>query len=174
MILPVPDKIEVLDKHHARRSFACGNSELDDYLQRFARQHSQNRVSRTYVAVRDTTILGYYSLAMSAIRIENLPEKHHSKFPHYPLPVARLARLAVDQKFQKKGLGSLLLADALMRCLTLSAEIGMIGVVVDAKDLRAKQWYERFEFEQLSDSSLKLWISLPSLKSMVSSVSTVP
>ena len=158
-----PDAIEILDKHHDRKPFSCGNSELDDYLKRLVRQHGQNRVSRTYVAVKDRIILGYYSLAMSAIPKEHLPEKYRSRFPHYPLPVARLARLAVDQKFQHHGLGALLLADALLRCLQLSEEIGMIGVLVDAKNEVAKQWYERFEFEHFPDHPLKLWIPLSAL-----------
>ena len=82
---------------------------------------------------------------MSAIRKENLPAKQLSRFPNFPLPVARLARLAVDTRLQRQGLGELLLADALQRCLRLSEEIGMIGVVVDAKNNpTTKAWHFRF------------------------------
>lgn len=154
----LPDAIEILNKNHERKAFSCGNSELDDYLRRLARQHGQNRVSRTYVATNKRTILGYYSLAMAAIGKDHLPEKYHSKFPNYPLPVARLARLAVDEKFQNRGLGTLLLADALLRCTQLSEAIGMIGVLVDAKNEEARHWYERFEFEHFPDHPLTLWI----------------
>ena len=89
---------------------------------------------------------------------KNLPAKQLSRFPNFPLPVARLARLAVDKRHQRQGLGELLLADALQRCLRLSEEIGMIGVVVDAKDETARGWYERYEFERLPDSPLTLWL----------------
>ena len=150
--------IEPLAKKHDRRAFSCGVGELDEYLRRFARQHADANVSRTYVAVDDMAIRGFYSLAMSGIRKENLPVKHASRFPNFPLPVARLARLAVDLRHQRQGLGELLLADALQRCLRLSAEIGMIGVIVDAKDERARGWYERYEFERLPDSPLTLWL----------------
>ena len=95
---------------------------------------------------------------MSGIRKENLPAKHVSRFPNFPLPVARLARLAVEIRHQRQGIGDLLLADALQRCLRLSVEIGMIGVIVDAKDERARGWYERYEFERLPDSPLTLWV----------------
>ena len=131
---------------------------LDEYLQRFARQHANAKVSRTYVATDVSTILGFYALAMSAIRRENLPSRHLSRFPNFPLPVARLARLAVDVHHQRQGIGELILADALQRCLLLSEEIGMIGVVVDAKDERARGWYERYEFERLPDLPLTLWL----------------
>jgi predicted N-acetyltransferase YhbS len=95
---------------------------------------------------------------MSGFRKENLPAKHLNRFPNFPLPVARLARLAVAIRHQRQGLGGLLLADALQRCLRLSVEIGMIGVIVDAKDEQARGWYERFEFERLPDSPLTLWL----------------
>ena len=158
MTARLPAAIEALDTRHDRRGFSCGDSELDSYLKRFARQHAAANVSRTYVAANGATIMGYYSLAMSAIRKDQLPAVYQSRFPNYPLPVARLARLAVDQRYQRQGLGELLLADALSRCLRLSEEIGMVGVVVDAKHERARWYYERFEFERFPDSPLTLWL----------------
>ena len=163
MTAGLPEAIEALDTRHDRRSFSCGDSELDGYLKRFARQHAAAKVSRTYVAANGATILGYYSLAMSAIRKDQLPDAYQSRFPNYPLPVARLARLAVDQRFQRQGLGELLLADALSRCLRLSEEIGMVGVVVDAKHERARRYYERFEFERFPDSPLTLWLPMAAI-----------
>ena len=150
--------IEPLASSHDRRAFSCGVAALDEYLQRFARQHANANVSRTYVAADGSAILGFCSLAMSAISRENLPSKHLSRFPNFPLPVARLARLAVDRRHQRQGIGEMILADALQRCLRLSEEIGMIGVVVDAKDERARGWYERYEFERLPDLPLTLWL----------------
>lgn len=150
--------IEQLSSEHDRRSFSCGVDALDEYLRRFARQHAAANISRTYVAADGVAIHGYYSLAMAAVRRDNLPARHADRFPNFPLPVARLARLAVAEKHQRKGLGELLLANALQRCLRLSEEIGMVGVVVDAKDERARRWYERYEFEWLPDSPLTLWL----------------
>ena len=103
---------------------------------------------------------------MSGIRKENLPARCLARFPNFPLPVARLARLAVALPHQRQGLGELLLADALQRCLRLSAEIGMIGVFADAKDERARGWYERYEFERLPDSSLTLWIPTAAIEKL--------
>lgn len=166
MTAGLPVTIEPLSTHHDRRSFSCGVGPLDDYLRRFARQHAATNVSRTYVAVDTLAIRGFYSLAMSGIRKENLPTKHSSRFPNFPLPVARLARLAVDLRYQRQGLGDLLLADALQRCLRLSAEIGMVGVIVDAKDENARGWYERYEFERLPDSPLTLWLPTAAIEKL--------
>lgn len=150
--------IEPLAAKHDRRDFSCGVPALDQYLQRYARQHADANVSRSYVAASGVAIRGFYSLAMAGIRRENLPEKHAGRFPNFPLPVARLGRLAVDSRHQRQGLGELLLVDALQRCLQVSETIGMIGVIVDAKDEQARGWYERYEFERLPDSPLTLWL----------------
>ncbi|WP_077732827.1 GNAT family N-acetyltransferase [Methylocaldum sp. 14B] len=74
------------------------------------------------------------------------------------MPVARLARLAVDHRYQKRDLGERLLADALSRCFRLSEEIGLIGVVVDAKHEQARRYDERFEFERFPDAPLTWWL----------------
>jgi len=151
-------RIESLNPGHDRLGFSCGDIELDGYLQRFARQHMASNISRTYVASQGTAILGYYSLAMAAIQNAQLPERYMGRFPRFPLPVARLARLAVDLRHQRQGLGEWLLADALYRCHRLAGEIGMVGVIVDAKHEQAKAYYQRFEFEALPDSPLTLWL----------------
>lgn len=150
--------IEPLATRHDRRIFSCGVEALDLYLRRFARQHAQANISRTYVAVNGTTVRGFYSLSMSGIRRDNLPEKYWTRFPNFPLPIARLARLAVDLSHQRQGLGELLLSDALQRCLQISVSIGMLGVIVDAKDEPARAWYERYEFERLPDAPQSLWL----------------
>jgi len=157
-------RIEALSGNHDRRAFSCGVPALDEYLRRYARQHAKTNVSRTYVAAEGRAIRGYYSLAMAAISKQNPPDRHKGRFPRHPLPVARLARLAVDIHHQRQGLGELLLADALRRCLRLSAEIGMIGVIVDAKDELARGWYQRYEFECLPDTPLTLWLPMDALQ----------
>ena len=148
---------------HDRRNFSCGEPALDDYLRRLARQHAESKISRTYVGVRGERILGYYSLTMSAIRKEQLPEQYRKRFPNFPVPVARLVRLSVDQREQGKGLGKLLLMDALYRCYRLSDEIGSVGVVVDAKHARAQSYYRQFNFEEFPDTPMTLWLPIAAI-----------
>lgn len=156
-------QIEPLASLHDRRNFSCGEPALDEYLRRFARQHAESRISRTYVCAKAELILGYYSLAMSAIRKEQLPEQHQKRFPNYPVPVARLARLCVDQRQQGKGMGKLLLMDALYRCYRLSGEIGSVGVIVDAKHAQAQNFYRQFDFETFPETPLTLWLPIAAI-----------
>ena len=103
---------------------------------------------------------------MSGIRRENLPEKYLNRFPNFPLPVARLTRLAVDLNHQRQGQGELLLADASQRCQHISESIGTLGVIVDARDERARGWDERYELERLPDSPLALWLPTAAIPRM--------
>ena len=154
-------RIELLAKNHDRRSFVSGEPLLDDYLRRLARQHADAKISRTYVGIEGVEgdrILEYYTLAMAAIRREQLPQAYRKRFPNYPVPIARLARLAVDESQQGKGLGKLLLMDALYRCHRLSEEIGSVGVVVDAKNARVQSFHGRMNFKKFPETPLTLWL----------------
>lgn len=159
-------RIESLHNSHDRRRFDCGNSALNDYLRRYARQHADANISRTYVACEEQRICGYYSLAMAAIKKQQLPSQYHKRFADYPVPMARLARLAVDVGYQGQGIGKLLLLDALYRCLELSRNIGMAGVIVDAKHEQAQAFYQNFEFETFPDSALTLWLPTGAIQTL--------
>jgi GNAT superfamily N-acetyltransferase len=167
--MPIDWRIEPLQRDHDRARFGCGEPSLDEYLARFARQNQESGVARTFVAVRDADparILGYYSLAVGAVDKANLPPPAARRFPNFPLPIARLARLAVDLSQQGKGLGEDLLLDALSRCLRVSEEVGIAAVLIDAKHERAKAFYARYEFDSLPDHPLTLWLPLAALRKL--------
>jgi GNAT superfamily N-acetyltransferase len=167
--MPADWRVEPLQRGHDRARFSCGEPALDEYLARFARQNEESGVTRTFVAVRDdepARILGYYSLAVGAIDKANLPSAAARRFPNFPLPVARLARLAVDRSQQGKGLGEDLLLDALSRCLRVAEDVGITAVLIDAKHERAKAFYARYEFDALPDHPLTLWLPLAALRKL--------
>jgi GNAT superfamily N-acetyltransferase len=83
---------------------------------------------------------------------------------HYPIPVAIIARLAVDQRHQKRGLGPALLRDALRRVTLASEQLAVRAVVVHAIDQRAVQFYEHFGFRALSASPPTLMVTLGELR----------
>jgi GNAT superfamily N-acetyltransferase len=170
--MPIDWRVEPLQRSHDRARFDCGEPALDEYLARFARQNQESGVARTFVAVRDAEparILGYYSLAVGAIDKANLPPAAAQRFPNFPLPIARLARLAVDRSQQGKGLGEDLLLDALSRCLRVAKDVGIAAVLIDAKHERAKAFYMRYEFDGLPDHPLTLWLPLPALRKLFES-----
>ena len=144
---------------HDRQEFDCGRQELNEWLQKIARQHQDKNLSKTFVAVQEkepAQICGYYALTLAELESRHLPPMLHKKLPHR-VPGVRLGRLAVDRHFQGKGLGELLLVDALARAQRIYREAGGIGLFVDAIDEQAADYYKRFGFEMVPDNPLLLF-----------------
>jgi GNAT superfamily N-acetyltransferase len=79
--------------------------------------------------------------------------------PHYPVvPAALLGRLAVGVAHQGKGLGGVLLANALLRISRV--ELGVFALLVDAKDEAAQRFYEHFGFRLLPDEGRRLCLPI--------------
>lgn len=160
-------RIERLAKSHDRGRFSCGESALDEYLARFARQNHESGIAKTFVAVGEDSprqVLGYYSISAGAIDREKLPARAAKRFPSFPIPIARLTRLAVDHAFQGHGLGEYLLMDALRRVLDAASDIGIVAVLLDAKHEKARRFYARYEFGSLPDQPLTLWLPMAAIE----------
>lgn len=157
--------VERLDRAHERAGFCSGKPPLDQFLHSLATQYEKRNLGRIYVAVQvgKTRVDGYYTLASGAISFKSVPAKAAKKLPKHPVPVALLARLAVDKTVQRGGVGKLLLMDALMRCLGLSQQLGIHAVEVEAIDQQARVFYEKFGFVALQDSDLHLYLPISTI-----------
>lgn len=160
-------RIEPFDRSHERSEFSCGKASLDDFLRKLVKPYEERNLGRTYVAVPsgEKKICGYYTLASGAISFENLPPAA-KKLPKHPVPVILLARLAVDVSAQRRGLGELLLLDALRRSLQLAETVGVYAVEVDAIDVQAKTFYEKYGFESLLDEERHLYLPIATIRGL--------
>jgi len=164
-----PYRIEPLGKGHDRKSFACGSEPLDRYLKQQASQDAEKRVAAPFVLVEPPSrcVLGYDTLSASIITADQWPPELARKLPRYPqLPVTLLGRLAVDQGHRGKGLGELLLIDALHRSLEAASEIGAMAVVVDAKDAAAEAFCEHFDFTRLQRQPSRLFLPMKTVAAL--------
>lgn len=146
--------------NHDRAAFDCGRQELNDWLRQVARQHQDKGLSKTFIAVLEEApdrICGYCALTLAELEDRHLPEAFRKKLPRR-IPGIRLGRLAVDRQFQAKGLGALLLVDALTRAKRIHTEAGGIGLFVDAIDEQAASYYRRFGFTASPDNPLLMFL----------------
>ena len=161
--------IELLDKKHNRNEFDCGKELLNNYLKAQAGQDIKRKLSACFVYTDDETncIQGYYTLSNNSIPLSSFPSPIKRKLPqsYKSIPTTLLGRLAVDKKAKGKGLGKILLIDALKRSYELSKEIGSFAVVVDPIDREAELFYERYDFIKLPDSA-KMFIAIKTLKEL--------
>lgn len=131
---------EPLTAQHALGSFDSGVRSLDDWLRRRAMQNQPSGGSRTFVACDDARVAGFYALAASAVAPDAATGRFRRNMPD-PVPIAVLARLAIDKSFQDKGLGRALFRDAALRVLAAADSIGIRGMLVHAISDEAKSLY---------------------------------
>jgi GNAT superfamily N-acetyltransferase len=159
--------IEKLAAYHVRTPFDCGKPDLNQFLQRFALPSQQANSSQTYVVCRGSLIAGYYSLAVGAVAWDEAPPRTAKGLARHPIPVMILARLAVDQAEQRAGLGRALLKDSLVRTGHAADIAGVRALVVHAKDEKARQWYEQFDFDPSPSDPLHLFLVMKDLKRLI-------
>jgi GNAT superfamily N-acetyltransferase len=140
-----------------RDAFRSGNADLDRFLSRYAGQNQfRHHIGTTYVAVDAAgAILGYATVAASELTASRLPDAQRRRLPAYPLPVLRVARLAVDLRAQRQGIGATLLRAVFLLARKMATEIGCVGVVVDAKP-EAVGFYRKLGFIILAVQSGEL------------------
>lgn len=157
---------EAIGRAHDRKGFDCGDSDMNTFLQRFARRgHEQNAV-KTFCAISDNIldkILGFYSLAPASIVHDVVSPAMTKGLARHNVPGFLLARLAVDKSMAGRGLGGQLLLAAALRCIRVTAEIGGVLMIIDAKSERAANWYASYGAEPLKDRPLTLVVPLAAL-----------
>jgi GNAT superfamily N-acetyltransferase len=142
-------EIRLLQKADDRKSFRSADPDLDSFFQKYAWQNQfRHHVGNTYVAVEHAKILGFVTIAPSGIEIDRLPADLKKALPRYPIPVLRVARLAVSEDAQGKGVGKRLMRAAFAMAIELRERLGCAGVVVEAKR-DAESFYSSLGFEPL-------------------------
>lgn len=140
--------IEKLRRELDLSTFDCGNPTLTAWLQKFAWRNQQADSAKTYVAVRENRVAGYYALTSGSVHKHETPERIAKGLANHPLGVVLLARLAVDVTEKGKGLGKALLFDALKRIEEAADIVGVRAVMVHAIDDQARRFYEHFNFDR--------------------------
>lgn len=128
-------------------------------------QDVRRRATACYVALEapGAKVAGYYTLAAAGIPLAEMPATLAKQLPRHPsVPVARLGRLAVDQAYRGRNLGSAMLWDAVQR--SLRSEIAVFALVVDAKDDRAEAFYRHHGFVSFGSQPRRLVLPLANLK----------
>lgn len=161
-------RIEKLSRFHDVDSFDCGVPPLNTYLVRHALMNQAANAAQTYVGLKDSQIIGYYSIAVAEVQFEAAPERMRKGLARHPVPCVLLARLGVDLRFQSIGAGRGLLKDAIRKTLLLSDIAGARALVVHAKTDDAKKFYLRHEFVDGFLNPLHLYALTKDLQAMMS------
>lgn len=149
--------VRPLEPDDDRAKFHSGNIELDRFFARYAGQNQfRHHIGTTYVAVDEGgEIAGYATVAASELTAASLPPTRRKRLPAYPIPVLRLARLAVAEGARGQGVAKVLLRAVFAIAHRMAAEMGCLGVVADAKP-EATDFYRKLGFMDLQAASGQL------------------
>jgi predicted GNAT family N-acyltransferase len=138
------------DSKYDRKKFDCGEAALNTYLRTQMSQDLSRKANVPVLAINSKSeVVGYYTLSNGSVEFSSFPPVLKKKIAPYPVPIARIGRLAVDQSMKGKGLGKELLFHAIVRVEELSKQIGIRAIVVDAKNANAESFYKKYGFEEL-------------------------
>ncbi len=152
---------------HDTASFDCGNSTLNDWLQRRSLKNESSGASRTFVVCEDGTVIGYYSLAVGAIAREEASGKVRRNMPD-PIPVMVLGRLAVDNNWQGKKIGIGMLKDAIQRTIIVAEQSGVRALLVHALSDKVRCYYQYWGFHRSPANDMTLMITLNEARRAIS------
>lgn len=143
---PVPTTMPITATDIAA-GFACGEPGLDEFFVRHALGNHRRGIGSTFVLHdNNAQVLGYYTLSMADVDAKKVSRAIRGQLPRYPLPVALIGRLAVQQLAQGQRVGQHLLIDALRRVHLAANQVGCVGVIVDAKNATAEGFYQHYGF----------------------------
>jgi GNAT superfamily N-acetyltransferase len=157
-------RVEKLRRDHPVENFDCGREELNRYLVRYAWQNQQASGAQTYVGIVGEVIVGYHTLAVGHVTLEDAPERLTKGLAKHPVPIMLLARLATDLRWQGKGVGKTLLRDAMQRTLQAGDIAGIRALAVHAKNEAARHFYEHFDFVPSPTDPMHLFVLLKDVR----------
>lgn len=160
MLIARPFSSEALKLH----PFRCGEAELDEWLARYAGQSERKDNTRTVLLLDEHAgrVAGYFS--MRAFELAPADAGSATGRPHrYPVPAMLIARLAVDKDYQGRGVGRLLLFEALQRLVAVADSVGFEVVVVHALHEDAACFYLKHGFRRFADHELSLFLTTKDL-----------
>lgn len=159
---------EPLGKQHNREQFDCGVPVLNHYLAKIAGQDVKRKAAAVFVLSAlnlPERIVGYYTLCATSIELSSQPDELCKRLPLYPeVPAILIGRLARDLTLP--GVGSLLLADALTRCVRVANEIAASVIVVDTKGESAARFYKKFGFLSLPKLPNRMLLAMQSAEKL--------
>lgn len=165
-----------LERKDSREGFSCGVHSLDIWLIEHAPGADAVGSARTYVVIDQGQgrVVGYYSLTVASLERDEATERASRGMPRHPIPAMLLARLAIDESAQGKGVGATLLADAMQRTLLVAEETGIRLLVVHAVNEEAKSFYLHYGFEASPSDPMNLQLLIKDIRATIEASAEEP
>ena len=160
---PVP-----INRNHIFENFESGEPLLDEWLKKRAISNLELGASRTYVICPkgSQVVVGFFSLNMGQMLASETMGSMRRNMPSQ-IPAVVLGRLAIDLKWQGKGLGRALIFEAMRRAIRASEDVAARLVIVHAISPAAENFYKHHGFTRLPVEAPMLAIDLMKYKNLL-------
>ena len=151
----------VLRENHSIKPFDCEDDDLNEFLFEEAIPYRKEKLATTFVVENNERTLGYYSLLNDSLQLREDMFTSKSQFRKflrelmpYPkrhlktIPALKIGRLAIDKTFKGKGLGSVIMANIISKCIKMNQEQACRLITVDAYK-QAVPFYQKMGFKFL-------------------------
>ncbi|HEV7742692.1 MAG TPA: GNAT family N-acetyltransferase [Pseudolysinimonas sp.] len=144
-------------------TFDCGEPSLNEWVRSRALKNETTGASRTFVTVEAESgdVAGYYCLSANSLALEDAAGRVKRNMPS-SIPIILIGRLAVDERFNGRGLGASLLQDAVLKGMEASRILGARAFVVDALNEDVERFYRKFGFELMPPAAKRAMFLLVS------------
>ncbi|MBM7835731.1 GNAT family N-acetyltransferase [Clostridium sardiniense] len=133
-------------KSKKKKKFKKHSKEIDEFFKKEALKEQAKFLNTTHLFFIDGKLAGFISLCADSIRLD-LSEKESEKVPYLNIPSLKIARLAIDIKHQKMGVGTLLINFAVKTVFELRDSLGIKFLTVDCYEHRIS-YYENLGFQE--------------------------
>ena len=145
---------EGLDTVTLPKTFTCGDSVLDKYVTsgNLKRAIKAENLHATGLFDESQTLIGFMTLGFALLDKARVKTFSRSNQPPQ-LPVAKIIMIAVDSRYQGRGLGTDLMLEAFTKAVSVHRTIPLKGVYLDAAPGKATFYSEMFGFTALEEPS---------------------
>lgn len=163
---------------HSHKGFDCGVERLNSFLKLSAKKQQKDDMTRVHVAVEpgDIKVLGYHAINLGALNVGELPKPPRGTPNLGNIPVLFLGQVAVDDRAQGLGAGSLLMHHVFEKACVLADEADCHAVLLDVMSdgdpstfARRKGWYEEFGFQGFPSNEARVLMAMKQIRQLASS-----
>lgn len=124
--------------------FDCKRQPQNEFLYERAWSDQRQRLTTTYVYRTTGRLAAYMAVCMDAVVLGTREKPSDLRYKN--VAALKLAQLGVDHTVRGRGLGTLLVFDAVSLAIELSQRVGCRYVVLDAQP-ELVEWYQALGFE---------------------------
>lgn len=124
-------------------NFKCRKAEFEEYIRINVQYDQQHRMGRLYWATSDDIVIGYMVLAMGDVGMKM--QKDLGIDTYGPVPSLTIARLATDERHERKGIGRLMVSYAIELAREMASDVGC-RVVLANSEPDTVGFYEKMGF----------------------------